>query len=84
MMLGMTAKQGLEVVECASQREYFVTDVFKGEMVVPGAVRYYCGTRRGNTMEVQFTVVMPANCVPTAARFCIEAAALVGVFQTEH
>lgn len=67
-----------ELVECAGQREYFITDVHS-ETVCLGLVRHFCGVKRGNLFEVRYTVVMPAVCVPAAARACTDAAERAGI-----
>lgn len=63
-----------EIIETAWQREYFVTDVPKYQVVAPGVIRLFCCSRRNNFYECQYTVVMPAVSIIQSAKFCAEIA----------
>jgi len=63
-----------QILDCVGVPEFFYTTVGKTEHAGGDCVRIYCCIEREGHLVPQLTVVMPAECVLTAAQRVREAA----------
>lgn len=47
-----------ELTETGTEPEFFITDIYKAEMVTQDTARLYCCSKRGDVMRLEYTVVM--------------------------
>ena len=71
-----------EMLDAFGIPEYFYTTIGKTEDAGGGCVRIYCCIERGGDLMPQFTVVMPATSLLTAAKVAEDAA--LDVFRRER
>lgn len=64
----------LGILDTFGVPEYFYTTIGKTEPAGGGCIRIYCCIERNGSLIPQFTVVMPALCLLTAARLAEQAA----------
>ncbi len=66
----------LTMADAFGAPEFFYTTIGKTEDAGGGCVRIYCCVERQGVLVPQFTVIMPATSLLTAARIAEEAALL--------